>query len=177
MAKHFKADALSISSIENLKRELQRYRDGLEDKARLIAQRLAEKGVEIARLQITSLDAIFTGDLMRSIHSENLGKQGDSWVFCVATDDESALYVEFGTGMVGKQSPYTGTLPEGITWEYGSGGHYVTLKDGRYGWFYPGEDGKYYFTEGMPSRQFLTNTAFELENLVLETVREVFANG
>lgn len=170
MAKRvFKADCLSISSIKQLQRDLTKYRDSLEYKARLLAETLAERGVEIARVQIADLDAIFTGELIQSIHSEYVTSQKGGAIFAVVADSSHAIYVEMGTGRVGAEHPYPGHLPA----VYAQGKTIRQLADGRYGWFYQ-RDGQWYFTEGMPSRPFMYNTTMELYQIVAETAKKIF---
>ena len=69
---------------------------------------------------------------------------------------------------------YPYPFPEGVDWEYSTGKTIVEVSPGQYGWFYPGDDGKWYFTQGMPSRPFMYETSLELMNLVVKTAREVF---
>lgn len=166
--------SLSVSSIENLRKELKKYRDSIEDKANLVAEKLSEMGAEIARVQITELDAIFTGELIANIYSEKRDTNKHGVVFCVVADSKHAAFVEFGTGIVGQQSPYPYPLPEGVSWEYASGKTIHQLADGRYGWFYKSDSGQWYFTEGMESRPFMYNTSLELQKKVIKVVREVF---
>lgn len=175
MAKHkITLNPLSQNSIQNVIKALQSYQDSLTYKCQLLAEKLAEKGVEIARVQIADLDAIFNQDLIKSIHSEYVGSVKGGSVWAVVADSSHAVFVEFGTGVIGKAQPYKGTLPEGVTWEYASGKTIRQLADGRYGWFYKGKDGNWYFTEGMPSRPFMYNTANELRSIVVSTAKEVF---
>lgn len=164
---------LSISSIRKLQKELEKYRDSLEHKARLLAEKLAERGVEIARVRVASLDAVFTGELIESIHNEYKDSKKGGAVFAVVVDSDHAAFVEFGTGQIGAESPYPFDLPDGVTWEYASGKTIRQLADGRYGWFYP-KDGKWYFTEGMPARPFMFETSIELQEIVVEVAKEVF---
>jgi len=176
MAKQIlKVNILSQSSIKRLQRDLEKYRDSLEYKARLLAETLAERGVEIARVQIADLDAIFTGELIQSIHSEYVTSQKGGAVFAVVADSSHAAFVEFGTGSKGEDKPYPHPLPEGVSWDYNVG---KTIRQnpvsGTYYWFYPGEDGKWHYTEGMPSRPFLYNTTMELIQIVVKTAKEVF---
>lgn len=171
--KVFKADCLSVSSIRQLQKDLEKYRDSLEYKARLLAEKLAERGVEIARVQISSLDAVFTGELLSSIHSEYKSSQKGGAIFAVVADSDHAAFVEFGTGIIGQESPYPYKLPEGVSWKYASGKTIRQLADGRYGWFYP-KDGQWYFTEGMPSRPFMYNTSMELMQEIVKVAKEVF---
>ncbi len=175
MAKRvFKAD-LSVSGIEKLKRELINYRDNtLKQKAVLLAKTLAEQGVVIAKANVSTLDAIFTGDLLNSIHTENGGITRDTAIFYVVADSEHAIFVEFGTGQMGEEEPYPYPLPSGVDWQYKSGKTIFEVSPGQYGWFYPGNDGKWYFTQGMPSRPFMFNTSIELQELVVKTAKEIF---
>lgn len=172
--KPLKAD-LSISSIRNLQKELEKYRDSLTYKARLLAEKLSERGVEIARVQIANLDAIFTGELIQSLHSEYKGSTQYGAIFAVVTDSEHCAYVEFGTGQRGKDTPYPYPLPNGVSWDYNVG---KTIRQnpvtGRYFWFYPGQDGKWHYTEGMPSRPFMYLTSMELIREVPKIAKEVF---
>lgn len=172
--KPLKAD-LSVSSIRNLQRKLEKYRDSLTYKARLLAEKLSERGVEIARVQIADLDAIFTGELIQSLHSEYKGSMPYGAIFAVVTDSKHAAFVCFGTGQRGEDKPYPYPLPEGVSWDYNVG---KTIRQnattGRYYWFYPGQDGKWHYTEGMPARPFMYLTSMELIREVPKIAKEVF---
>jgi hypothetical protein len=52
---------------------------------------------------------------------------------------------------------------------------YVTLSDGRVGWYYPADDGTWKFTEGLPSRPFMYETAQEVRRESNAIFREVFS--
>ena len=170
-------NCLSQSSIQTATKQLRDYQNSLAYKCQMVAQKLAEKGVEIARVQIADLDAVFTSELLSSIHSEYEGSTKCGGVWAVVTGSSHAAFVEMGSGIIGKQSPYPGKLPDGVTWNYASGKTIRQLADGRYGWFYPSDDGNWYFTEGMPSRPFMYYTSLQLMKIVEKTVKEVFKNG
>ena len=175
MAKRvFKAD-LSVSGIEKLKKELMNYRDKiLPQKVELLAKTLAEKGVIIAQANVAKLDAIFTGELLSSIYKKNGGVSKNTAIFYVVCDSDHAVYVEFGTGQIGEEAPYPYPLPNGVSWSYNTGNTIFEVTPGQYGWFYPGKDGKWYFTQGMPSRPFMYETSLELQELIVKTAKEVF---
>ena len=102
----FKAD-LSVSGIEKLKKEIINYRDNtLQQKVNLLAERLADKGVDIARANVSKLDAIFTGELLNSIQKRQVSSGKGTAVFFVVTDSDHAAFVEFGTGQMGQEMPY-----------------------------------------------------------------------
>lgn len=178
MAKRVFKASLSVDSIRNLQKELEKYKDSLTYKARLLAERLSERGVEIARVQVAELDAIFTGELIESLHSEREKDTPYGAVFAVVTDSKHCAFVEFGTGQFGEDMPYPFPLPDGVSWDYNVG---KTIrqnpKTGRYYWFYPGKDGKWHYTEGMPARPFMYLTSLELQNEVVRIAKEIFSEG
>ena len=176
MAKKTLKAGLSISSIRQLQKDLIRYQEHLTNKAAQLAKRLSELGVDIAQVQIADLDAIFTGELIASIHSEHKDSTKYGAIFAVVTDSEHCAYVEFGTGQRGEDKPYPYPLPEGVSWDYNVG---KTIRQnattGRYYWFYPGQDGKWHYTEGLPSRPFLHNTSMELLREIPKIAKEIFS--
>ena len=135
---------------------------------------MAERGVEIARIQIADLDAIFTGELLASIHTEYRESSKYGGTFAIVTDSSHACFVEFGSGQRGEDKPYPHPLPQGISWDYNVGKTIRQNSLGRYFWFYPGQDGLWHYTEGMPSRPFMFNTSLELQKIVVKTAQEVF---
>lgn len=164
-------NALSIKSIDKLKKAIVDYENDLQAKLVLFCERLSQYGVEAAQANIVNLDAVFSGDLFRSIYNEQQYATKDTVVFIVATNSEHAVYVEMGTGMVGAENPYPGKLPA----VYAQGKTIRQLADGRYGWFY-NKNGRWYFTEGMPSRPFMWFASMDMQEQVVRIAREVFGN-
>lgn len=178
MGKTININLFDQKSIQAAVKALRDYENSLEYKCQLLAEKLAEKGVEVARMHVTGLDAIFTGDLMRSIHAEYIGNDNGSEIWAVIADDESAAFVEFGTlGSLGGKEEYPYPLPDGVQWNYGSGSNIIQLANGQYGWFYKGNDGKVYWCNGMDSRPFMYLTGIDLKKDVVKVAREVFKNG
>jgi hypothetical protein len=174
MGKHKFETELSVKGIKQLKKDLLNYKNNiLQQKVQVLASTLAEKGVEIAKANVTRLDAIFTGELLNSIHTQNGGGTKGTAIFYVVADSRHAAYVEFGTGQLGLEGGYPYPFPEGVDWQYNTGKTIFEVEPGQYGWFYP-KDGQWYFTQGMPSRPFMYETSLELMNLVVSTAREVF---
>lgn len=173
--KVYKADALSVSDMRKLADDLHRYANSLEHKARLLAERLSERGVEIARVRIADLDAIFTGELLSSIHNEYKDSFKCGAIFAVVADSSHALMVEFGTGQRGMDEPYPYPLPDGVSWNYATGKTIRQNAAGRYYWFYPGQDGLWHYTEGMPARPFMMGTSLELQKEIVKIAKEVFS--
>lgn len=166
-------DLFDIRSISKAIKETEKIRDKYDKLKDELLQKLCEKGIEIAQIQIVDFPAIFNGELIQSFY---VRKDSDS-EYAIVCDCTHAAFVEFGTGMVGKSNPYPGDLPP--EYKYLDGTHYVKTKDGRYGWFYPIDEERkqWFFTEGMPARPFMFNTAQELGNIVKETAIEVLKNA
>jgi len=60
MSKKFTV-TLSVSSIRKLQNDLKKYKSNLYAKAEQFARELADEGVEIAKMKISTFDAMFTG--------------------------------------------------------------------------------------------------------------------
>lgn len=118
----------SPTSIDNAIKEMRSYQANITYKCKLLAERLASIGVEIARVNVADFEAIYSGELLLSIKAEYNGSipNGASWM--VITDCPWAFYVEFGTGIVGANSLHPDT---GIAnWKYDINQH------GDMGWYY-----------------------------------------
>lgn len=159
-------------SIRNAIRELRKYKKRIETKTRLLVQRLTDYGAEIARVKIVNMGAYCSGELLSGVEgyyspSLNVG-------FVRVTSDHVA-FVEFGTGVVGQNNPHkNGEYLSKAAWQYATGAKIFTTQDGRVGWIYPTDDGGFRFTEGMPSRPFMYETALEMQSKFEQMAKEVF---
>ena len=166
-------DINADKSITKAKRELRKYKKDVETKTKLLVQRLTDYGAEIARVKIVSMGAYYTGELLGGVDGYfsptlNAG-------FVRVTSDHVA-FVEFGTGVVGQNNPHkNGEYLSKAAWQYASGAKIFTTQDGRVGWIYPTDDGRFRFTEGMPSRPFMYETALELQRKFKEMAKAVFS--
>ena len=70
MGKTININLFDPKSIQAAVKALRDYENSLEYKCRLLAETLAEKGVEIARVQIADLDAIFTSELLQLLGAD-----------------------------------------------------------------------------------------------------------
>lgn len=164
---------LDPKSVEKAIKELQAYKKEVEQKARLLVQRLTYYGAEIARIKIVDMGAVYSGELLSGVdgYFSPLLNAG----FVKVTSDHVA-FVEFGTGVVGQQSPHTnGEYLSKASWGYATGQKIFTTKDGKVGWIYPTDDGGFRFTEGMKSRPFMYQTALELQREFPRMAKEVFS--
>lgn len=161
---------LSEQGITRALKAIENYKSDIVRKVEKMCQDLASQGVQICVAQILQLGIHDTGYLYSSILGA--GDRDGAIIICGC---EYAVYVEFGTGVKGQGSPYPGPAMAKAAYQYLGGTTYVTLPDGRYGWFYPGDDGRWHFTEGMPSRPFMWNTAQELRNILPGVAKGAFS--
>ena len=153
---------LNETEIDYAIRKVKAFKTQFLYKCERLVRALTDEGVEIASVQVAQLDAIDTGKLLSSIGGYFNIKSG---VGIIKADTPYAIYVEFGTGVVGKGSPH----PDPQGYKYDVNNH------GDKGWVYYDEDsGKFRWTRGFKSRPFMYNTAKELERKCIEIAKEVF---
>ena len=154
---------LSTKEINRAIREVEKYKAELNTKVSMLIEALTDYGVEIAKVQVRQLGAWYTGELESSISGYFSPSTG---VGIIKAGAPYAVYVEFGTGVVGAGSPH----PAPAGWRYDVNAH------GESGWWYYNDrDGKMHWTKGMPSRPFMYNTARELEQECVKIAKEVFS--
>lgn len=156
---------LSVSEVQAAIKEVKAYQNDLNRKCELLAQRLAEEGVIIAKVKIMQFPAVYTGELLNSIQSEPgaMISNGSQWI--IYTGCEWAPFVEFGTGIIGSDNPHPDTRL--ANWKYDVNEH------GESGWHYY-KDGEWHWTKGMPSRPFMYETGRDLWEILPKIAKEIF---
>ena len=153
---------LNPREIDRLIKDIKQYKRELTEKVNLLIGELTDYGVEVAKAQVRELGAWYTGELESSIEGYFSPSVG---VGIIKAGAPYAVYVEFGTGVVGKSQPH----PSPDDWRYDINEH------GESGWWYFNDNtGRMQWTKGMPSRPFMYNTARKLENDCRIIAREVF---
>ena len=162
MAKTVIRFSLDTKDIDRAIKELKLFKKVFLEKCNRLIQELTDLGVDIAKVEVTQLDAVYTGELRNSIEgyyspSTNVG--------IIKAGAYYAVYVEFGTGVVGSQSPHPN--PQGYTYDVNA--------HSDEGWVYYDDDsGNFRWTKGFKSRPFMYNTARQLEKECEKISREVF---
>lgn len=183
MAIHTINVSLDERSIQKAIQELEQYKRDFYKKLDILAMRLAREGMYLARAYLMeykdeeyvvgegeqgiSSTGVRINDLINSINYQAGEVITDGYTYYVFTGNDCAKYVEFGTGIIGKQNPHD--KPD-AGWVYDYKNH------GDSGWFYVSEatDGKSHWTKGVPSRPFMYKTAMQLAVRASEIAREVF---
>lgn len=168
---------LSTASVQRAIEELNAYKRWTQEKCDELALELAKRGTFLIRMKITGYDAIDTGALISAVSYPDQiapGKYRITLRVDNGRGDNYALFVEYGTGVVGAASSHPQAGEMG--WNYASGEKIFTTKDGRIGWIYPKKDGGFQFTEGQEARPFWYESAKELPEYIYTAVKKVFGN-
>lgn len=143
--------------------EVNSYKADFLRKCNELVEALTEEGAELAKLQITQLRAVDTGELMSSIQGYY---SPTHQVGIIQAGSLYAVFVEFGTGVVGAGQPHPSPP---VSWTYDVNEH------GNSGWwYYDADKGTLRWTKGFRSRPFMYNTARELERECARIAKEVF---
>lgn len=168
---------LTKSSLNRAIREIRSFRDELTRSMNDLMQKLVDEGISVARIQIASMDAVDTGALEHSIAGYFDPQTRIGYVY---SGSMYAIYVEYGTGPIGAESPHP--APETANWEYAIGEHIKPGPGGLGWWYMKGSDdtfseegGEYRWTRGQPSRPFMFNTLEWLEEAA-ETIASTVWN-
>lgn len=165
MKRRFTIDALTGDGIDEAIKGLEEYQRWLNDRAKEIVDRLAERGVTVANMFFSTARYDGVNDVEVSI--EEIGETARA----VLAKGESVLFIEFGSGVtLGYGHPQAdefgmgpGTYPDGK-------GHW----DDPGGWYLPKSKGGGH-TFGNPPNAAMYSTGQELRNELERIVREVFA--
>lgn len=149
-----KIDVFDLNSIKNAKDLLIKYRDDIEYQTNKTVEQLTQMGYEYM-MSIVKFDS---GELASSI-SWCYDKTQNKGVIKVGAN--YAIFVEFGTGIVGANSPH----PEPEDWQYDVNSH------GENGWWYFNEkQSRLRWTKGQEASAFVYKT---YEFMRKEAINEV----
>lgn len=157
-------------SIDEAIKKLEKRKERIHKCAEALIRKLTNLGVEKAQ----ELVPVDTGVARASI----IGYLDEAEGVGIISAGGYCKYIEFGTGVKGRDSSHPSEEYKAIMqWAYNSGATIFTTKDGREGWYYPADDGTWRFTEGMPSRPFMYETAQYLRKEATKIASEVFEDG
>lgn len=157
--------SLNDKSINQAIKELEKYKRDLENKARIVVERLASLGATNASLGFA-----------RAVTSENDVQVTVEWVdsntMRIRATGEEVLFIEFGAGIT-----YGYGHPMAQELGYGPGTYPTKLAKGKWdnpnGWWYS-KDGNPKHTYGNPPNAVMYDTMKMIEREAERVVREVF---
>jgi hypothetical protein len=161
MSEKISINVFSRSSVENAKQLLMQKADKIDGGTRKAVEELTQKGCEYMR----SIVKVASGELAESISWEydeatNTGK--------ILVGSDYAIFVEYGTGIVGASSPHPEPAP-GWTYDYNSHG----IK----GWSFKDKNGNWHTTKGQPASAFVYRTREYMKQQAGEELRVNMGNA
>jgi hypothetical protein len=175
-----RVNPLSLESVTNARKQLQKYKRSLPRKCRLLASRLAELGR--GQAEITFSTAVYDinvdgtpmnpANIVVTVEDDSENEKGQH--FTIHADGHAVAFVEFGAGVYyngigGGKHPYR---PEGIVGigEYGKG------KGKQEAWGFKDEFGASLVTRGTPAQPGMWMAALTMREQITEIAKEVFAS-
>lgn len=151
---------LNTKSIDAAIKAVEKYKRKVDKADERMVNELVDYGVKKAKEAAMYMDAYDSGDLVNGIVGEKVETLGS----VVSTAPHSA-FVEFGTGVRGMRSQHPD--PNLANWKYDVNEH------GEAGWWYWGDDGRWHWTAGMPSRPYMYDTAKVMKEAVVQIAKDV----
>ena len=156
---------LNEKDINRAIKELENYRKEFLRKCNELIRQLTDYGYEFAKMEVLRMGAFDTGNLADSIQGyfdPNVG------IGFIRAECWYAVYVEFGTGVVGAGAAHPAAGAHG--WNYDANHH------GDSGWVYFSDrDGQFHWTKGQISNPFMYNTMRELQRKAVDMAKSVFS--
>ena len=175
MAKKVIEISLSERSIKKAIRELEAYKLEVNRKCEELAKRLAQEGVVVAKMFLMSYSTALPPDVLPSIQWKAGDILANESTYIIFTDSENAMFIEFGTGIVGAQNPHPDPKPVTSSKTNLTYTKYDMNEHGYKGWVYRDDKGDWHWTRGMPAMPYMYNTVLDLYTKVSKIAREVFS--
>lgn len=144
---------LSTASINEFKKLLEKRKSDLPKIAENIVKRVCEEGLE---------NNYASTEMLPIEHSGKTISGG------IHTTDEKDTYKEFGTGIVGSNSPHVNEMLAIMGWKYDVNEH------GEKGWIYPKGDGTFGWTRGLEAQKKFYNAMLRMQDVFYKIAIEEF---
>lgn len=177
MAKKILKSDLSVSGVNNLVKELEKYRDSLTYKCRLLAEKLSEIGANVINAKVDESPLGKYVTLQTDVTEEQAGCKA----ILIATGEvkeqegyapfNTLLAIEFGAGI------HFNPIPNPNAGEFGLGvgtfpGQTHAFEDY---WFYWNEEQqKWLPTHGVKATMPMYNASLEIQKNIVKVAKEVF---
>lgn len=157
------------TNIADVIRQLETYRNTLNDRMRLFMEKLADLGLYYAEWSFGTAE--YDGDKDVSVSVE---WESDTRIRIVAKG-QSVAFIEFGTGPYGFGHPDAARLGMGPgTWSDGPNGKGHWQQP--WGWFYKDESGETQHSYGNVASESMSGAAKDMREKIADIAREVFQN-
>ena len=144
---------LSLQSISNFQKVIEKYKSQLPSLVANIVDRLVEEGIK---------------DNLKSTVKKETKIEGKKVIGGYKTTDVIDTFKEYGTGIIGASNPHLSEALKKNDWEYDMNNH------GEKGWKYPKGDGTYGWTKGIPARKKFYQSCKRVEENFEKIANEEF---
>ena len=165
MANKIISFSLSTKEINRAIKEVEKYKQELIRKEKLLLEKLSYLGVKEASVRFTT--AMYDG-----VNDSNVSLEQTPTGYSIVASGTAVAFIEFGTGVYHNPGePYPNPRPEGIVGigEYGKG------HGKRRAWGYKDESGELVITRGNPAVMPMWYATEEMRRSILQIAREVFS--
>ena len=156
---------LNTKSIDAEIRKVEKYKRWVDRKTQELVKRLAEVGLEEARVRFSSAEYSGENDVEVTVEPIADG-------FKIVATGQAVFFIEFGAGVYyNGTEPYPEPRPKGISniGEYGDG------KGKRKAWGFYDESGELVITHGTPAAMPMLHASRTMQQEVERIAKEVFA--
>lgn len=156
---------LNTKSIDAAIRKVEKYKRWVDSKTQELIKRLAEVGLEEARVRFSGAE--YSGENDAEVTVEPIADG-----FKIVATGQAVFFIEFGAGVYyNGTEPYPEPRPKGISniGEYGDG------KGKRKAWGFYDESGELVITHGTPAAMPMLHASRTMQQEVERIAKEVFA--
>ena len=156
---------LNTKSIDAAIRKVEKYKRWVDRKTQELVKRLAEVGLEEARVRFSGAEYSGENDVEVTVEPIADG-------FKIVATGQAVFFIEFGAGVYyNGTEPYPEPRPKGISniGEYGDG------KGKRKAWGFYDESGELVITHGTPAAMPMLHASRTMQQEVERIAKEVFA--
>ena len=164
---------LSVSSIRNAQKELERYRRTLKSKNVEFVQKLAEIGIPIVNENVAAAQGDSDKTHNTYIKINSFQDYAQATLVCEGSD---ILFIEFGAGVHYNTSPGTSPNPKGAEMGY-TIGSYGKGNGKNDSWFYTADTGESVRSFGTEATMPMYKASVEIIQKIHEIAKEVFGGG
>ena len=169
MSKILKSN-LSNRSIQNLIKELEEYKDVIVDKNDLFIKKLAETGIPVIELNISSVQGDSNKNHNTYIKLNSYGDYSRATLVCEGRD---ILFIEFGSGIYYNGLVGTSLNPKGKELGY-TIGSYGKGKGKQNTWGYYSDSGELVLSHGTQATMPMYKASLEIKQKTIQIAKEVF---
>lgn len=154
--------SLSVKLVNDALKAVREYKTNLNQKIQDLLKAIMEHGLEVARAKCIDMHINDSGHLLSTINGYFDGALKRA---VIRVDCNYAVFVEFGTGTKGENSPYPAAeIMNSAGYVYNGGTHHTTVNGIDGWWYYNDKLQRFVFTNGYQSRPFMYETAQELHD-------------